>query len=155
MEILPFLTAVLGLFPIVAAAGLLIAAAVNLVKLINKLRPGTIADGYAGLISLIINAAAWIFLWFAGPRLGEGEAVQMLTDIGQTATLVVVLLTSLLASKVGHLVLGWLGLSVHLAVKDDTDLGYTGRVERVPSFNTILEDLSGDSSDTLKLPRAA
>jgi len=155
MEALQFIDAVLSLFPVVAAAGLLIAAAVNLVKLINRLRPGTIADGTAGLVSLIVNAAAWIFLWFAGPRLGDGEAVQLLADIGQAATLVVVLLTSLLASKIGHLVMGWLGLSVHLGPNGNTDLGYTGRIERVPTIDRILEDLAVQGDGVRELPRAA
>ena len=149
MEILQFFSALLGLVPEVIAAGLLIAAVVNLVKLINKLRPGTVPDGYAGLISLVINATAWVFLWFAGPRLGDTEAVRILTEIGQIATLIVVLLTSLLASKVGHLVLGWLGLSVHLE-NLPADKGYISKIERAPTITRILEDL-----DASEIPRAA
>lgn len=149
MEALQFLDAVLSLFPVVAAAGLLIAAAVNLVKLINKLRPGTIPDGIAGLVSLAINAGAWVFLWFAGPRLGDLQVVELLTDVGQIATLVVVLLTSLATSKVGHLIMGWLGIAVHLGSKP-VDKGYIARIERVPIINRILDDL-----DAEEIPRAA
>lgn len=149
MEILNFLTGVLSLFPEVVAAGLLIAAAVNLVKLINRLRPGTIPDGYAGLVSLVINVAAWIFLWFYGPRLGDVEAVRILTEVGQIAALIVVLLSSLLASKVGHLVLGWLGLAVHLE-NEPTSRGYIAKIERVPTISRILQDL-----DAEEIPRAA
>lgn len=148
MEFLLFLNAVLELVPEVVAAGLLVAAVVNLVKLIDKLKPGAIPDGIAGLISLIINAAAWIFLWFAGPRLGDVEAVQVLTEAGQIATLVVVLLTSLAASKIGHQVMGWLGIAVHLG-SEPKDRGYIARVERVPTINRILDDLDAE------MPRAA
>lgn len=153
MEALQFLNAVLSLFPEVLAAGLLVAAVVNLVKLINKLRPGTIPDGVAGLISLIINAGAWIYLWFAGPRLGDDQAVLVLTQIGQMATLVVVILTSLLASKSGHLILGWLGLSVHLGV-EPPDKSYT-TIERVPTINRLLADLDAEDMGVNELPRAA
>ncbi|MBN1430432.1 MAG: hypothetical protein JXB07_18830 [Anaerolineae bacterium] len=144
MEFLQFLTAILELVPVVAAAGLLVAAATNLIKLINKLRSGTIEDGTAGLISLIINAAAWAFLWFAGPRLGEAEAINLLTESGQIATLIVILLTSLLTSKVGHLVFGWLGLAVHLSAPEGINYSITS--DYTPSIQQILDDMEVDTN---------
>jgi hypothetical protein len=111
----PFLTALMGLFPPVAAAGIFISAIVNLVKLINKIRPGTLPDGSAGVISLALNAICWCWLWFAGPVLGSEEAIAVLGEAGEIATLIVTLLMSLVASKAGHLIFKWLGLATSLS----------------------------------------
>jgi len=102
-----FLMDVLELFPVVVPAAALIYLLVDAAK-----RMG-LADGQAGLLSLVLNAAAWVGLYFARQQGMEENILGWLDWLTDLSKVLIPALVSLAATKGFYL----FGQSVGIAKK--------------------------------------
>ena len=104
MEIIEFVNAILELFPVVAVAATLIAVIVDCAKKLG------LADGYAGFMSLFLNAAAWVGLYVAQQQGVEEQVTGIIDNLTQIAPAIVALILSLVGSKLAHNLAMYLGI---------------------------------------------
>lgn len=83
--------------PVIGGAAVLISVVVSVGKSV-----GVIPDGYAGLVSLGLNAAAWVALGIATQFGVEEEALSIVGALGTFGAAVLPLLLSTLGSKAYH-----------------------------------------------------
>jgi hypothetical protein len=103
-NVLGFVEVLLSLVPTVAGAAIAIGAIIDGLK-----KLGWLPDGYAPLVSLGLNFAVYVALYFLGDRYG-GEIQSVLDAVATVSPILVALLLSLLGSSKVHDLLVGIGL---------------------------------------------
>ena len=102
-QLADFMSVLLGYVPAVMVAAPLIAFVIDQAKRFG------LPDGYAPLVSGLLNLAAYAALYFAGAE-HQGDVETVIEAITMIAPIVVALFTSALASNAAHNLLMWAGL---------------------------------------------